>query len=105
LREEADNITESAQLEENFCRCQPTFSVVNSVLLRPLPYHDSDLSLPFSRYPKHEERRNFYLNLLQRVGTVPVAPQRLTAVLVGFFAGFVLLVGGDWTAWRDGLRG
>jgi len=30
-----------------------------------------NLSLPFSRYPKHEERRNFYLNLLQRVGTVP----------------------------------
>jgi len=30
-----------------------------------------NVSLPFARYPKPEERRNLYLNLLQRVGNVP----------------------------------
>ena len=30
-----------------------------------------NLSLPFSRYPQSEERRNFYLNLLHRVGSLP----------------------------------
>ena len=30
-----------------------------------------NLSLPYARYPKPEERRNFYLNLLQRVKNLP----------------------------------
>jgi putative ABC transport system permease protein len=30
-----------------------------------------NISLPFARYPKHEERRNFYSNLLQRVKNLP----------------------------------
>lgn len=30
-----------------------------------------NISLPFSRYPKHPERRNFYVNLLQRVQNLP----------------------------------
>ncbi|HEV2836940.1 MAG TPA: ABC transporter permease [Pyrinomonadaceae bacterium] len=30
-----------------------------------------NVSLPFARYPKAEERRNFYLNLLQRVRNLP----------------------------------
>lgn len=30
-----------------------------------------NISLPFSQYPKHDERRNFQVNLLQRVGNLP----------------------------------
>ena len=30
-----------------------------------------NISLPFARYPKHDERRNFQLNLLQRVANLP----------------------------------
>ena len=30
-----------------------------------------NISLPFARYPKHEERRNFYSNVLQRVKNLP----------------------------------